>query len=312
MKINFRKKVSKLKLFYGVILATLFSVFLILAFFNLQIKKQNSRLQILESPLSFTPSSYPRVEKPAKPEISALASAVVDRNSKVVLYEKNSNFRFPPASTTKIMTALIAIEYYDPLDILTIYESNVDGTTLKFQRGEQFTFENLLFAMMLPSSNDATVAISQNYPGGEEAFVARMNEKALELHLTNTHYDDPIGLNDEKDYTTPRDLARLTGVALNNSEFAKVVSTRNKTIRNLRGYEYKIENLNILLDLPGISGVKTGTTPGAGQVLVTSKKLENGQDLIFVVMQSQDRFQDTTALLDYLNKNITYLSIHPQ
>lgn len=308
---QFKIKINKLKIFYLLIFVIGFTIFLALVFLNIQIKKQNLALQTLESPLSFVPSSYPLVANKAAAEISALSGIVIDKNSKVTLYEKNSNFRFPPASTTKIMTALVALEHYSPSDILTIYEPYGEESILKLQEGEQFTFESLLYAMMLPSSNDATMSIAQNYPSGEKGFVQRMNEMASELRLLNTYYEDPVGLLDEKDYTTSFDLARLTAVALQNTDFAKVVSTKSKIITNTKGKEYKIENLNILLDLPGVNGVKTGTTPGAGQVLVTSKRLGNGQDLIFVVMQSQDRFLDTQVLLDYLNNNITYLSIHP-
>jgi len=299
----------KKKLLYLLILCVLFLIFLGLAYFNVQIKKDNASLNIYQNPILFTPANYPFIDGLA-PEISAEAAVVIDKNSMISLYEKNSTFRLPPASTTKIMTALVALEHYSPSDILTIYEPYTEGSVLKLQEGEQFIFESLLYAMMLPSSNDATLAIAQNYPSGEKGFVQRMNEMALELRLLNTYYEDPVGLMDEKDYTTSFDLARLTAIALDNPEFAKIVSTREKTIANIKGKEYKLESLNVLLGLPGINGVKTGYTEGAGQVLVTSKKLENGGELIFVVMQSQDRFGDTMALLNYLEK-INYLSIHP-
>jgi serine-type D-Ala-D-Ala carboxypeptidase (penicillin-binding protein 5/6) len=183
---------------------------------------------------------------------------------------------------------------------------------LGFEKGEKITFENLIYAMMLPSSNDATLAIAQNYPGGEETFVAAMNQKARDLNLTNTQFADPIGLLDEEDYTSPLDLARLTSVAMKNTEFAKIVSTRKKEITNSVGKKYKIENLNVLLDIPGVNGVKTGFTEGAGQVLVTSRNIPGiNKDLIIVVMQSEDRFGDTKLLLDFLENNINYQTIRP-
>ena len=139
-----------------------------------------------------------------------------------------------------------------------------------------------------------------------------MNEKAKELGLLNTFYADPVGLLDERDYTTPIDLARLAALALEDPQFSKVVATKNKIIKNTLGKEYKLENLNILLDLPGVNGVKTGFTEGAGQVLVTSKRIPGtDKDIIIVVMQSLNRFGDTEALLNYLSNNIIYQTIHP-
>lgn len=303
-------KINRLKLFYLFVLVLLFSVFIILAYINVLVKKNIANLYIYSSPISFSPADFPIVENKLVPYISASGAVVIDVNSMVTLYEKNSGLRFSPASTTKIMTALVGIEHYVLDDELTIYRKDVEGTNLGFIIGEKFTFENLIYAMMLPSSNDAALAIAGNYPGGEEAFVARMNEKAKELNLNNSYFAEPVGLLDEEDYSTPLDLARLSVYALKNPEFTKVVGTKNITIKNILGKEYKIESLNILLGLPGISGVKTGTTIGAGQVLVTSKKLNNGKNLIFVVMQSEDRFGDTQILLNYLEK-ITFLPIHP-
>jgi hypothetical protein len=138
-----------------------------------------------------------------------------------------------------------------------------------------------------------------------------MIKKAKELYLDNTHFAEPIGLLDREDYTTSIELARLTSYALENPEFAKIVATKIKTITTESGNKYTFPNINIMLNYPGVNGVKTGYTEGAGQVLVTSQKINNGKDLIFVVMQSQDRFRDTEYLLNYLNNNITFLSSRP-
>lgn len=305
-----RKRIIR-KLLYLLILGIAFSIFLSLVVLNINVKKEIDEGSILLNPLSFVSSDYPIIKNSLIPEISAQGGVVIDNASQVKLYEKNSNFRFPPASTTKIMTALIALENYNPDDILTIFQTNVEGEALGFSIGEKFTFENLLYAMMLPSSNEAALSIAQNFPGGEKAFVDEMNKKVWELNLPNTHYEEPVGLLDEQDYTSPIDLSKITSAALKNPLFAEVVSTKEKTIKNTKGKEYRIGNLNILLDIPGIVGVKTGTTPGAGQVLVTSKKLEGkDKELIFVVMQSLDRFGDTKALIDF-SSGINYLSIHP-
>lgn len=306
-----QKKINKLKLLYLFILLAFFSVFIVLAYINIQIKKELAEVDVFINPLSFTPAKYPEVSNYYVPQISAQGAVVIDKNSQVILFSKNSSFRFPPASTTKIMSAIVALEAFSQTDILTIQEPNVEGAYFNLQKGEQFTFEDLFYAMLLPSSNEAALAIAQNYPEGEEAFVVEMNKKAKEYHLTSSYYAEPIGLSDEKDYTSPIDLARLSAIALENPFFAKTVSTKNKIITNTSGKSYSLFNLNKLLNVPGITGIKTGTTEGAGEVLVTSRRIESeNQDLIIVVMQSQDRYLDTQILLDYLN-GVNYLSIRP-
>lgn len=304
-------KISKIKFLQFIVLVIIFSAFSFLAFLNIELKKQISLVETYKNPIDFTPESYPKVIYPYEPYISAQGAVVIDKSSQVVLYEKNSKLRFSPASTTKIMTAIVALENYNLDDTLTVYKSNVEGTNQKLMLNEKIKLEDLLYAMMLPSSNDAAQAIADNFPGGESAFVAMMNKKAKELYLDNTHFAEPIGLLDREDYTTSIELARLTSYALENPEFAKIVATKIKTITTESGNKYTFPNINIMLNYPGVNGVKTGYTEGAGQVLVTSQKINNGKDLIFVVMQSQDRFRDTEYLLNYLNNNITFLSSRP-
>ena len=309
---NLKKvKVDKTKSFYLVTLGSAFFIFLILAFLNFSVKREMSSLEVFLNPLNFKAEDYPVINNNLVPQISAQGAIVIDKASHVPIFEKNSHLRFPPASTTKIMTALVALDYYKPDDTLVIKTATVEGSIIGFSENEKFRFQDLFYAMLLPSANEATLAIAQNYPGGEKEFVKDMNKKAKELHLLNTHYADPIGLEDERDYTTSLDLARLAVIALENQEFAKAVATKNLQIESRDGNKYLLYNLNKLLDLPGISGVKTGFTEVAGQVLVTSKKIENtNQEVIIVVMQSQDRFLDTEILLNYLS-GLNYQPIHP-
>jgi D-alanyl-D-alanine carboxypeptidase len=208
------------------------------------------------------------------------------------------------------MTALTALDYFKLGDILSVKQATEEGSVLGLREGQQFTFESLLFAMLLPSANDAALTISQNYPGGEPNFINKMNERAKNLRLFNTHYQDPAGLEDSGDYTTPFDLARLASFAVLNQNIREVVATKQKIIYDLYGSSYSIENLNKLLGINGVNGIKTGFTDEAGQVLVTSK-LEKGKTIIIVVMGSEDRFLDTSKLLDLISNNLTYLSIHP-
>lgn len=307
---NFGKslKKNKIKILYIFILSIFFIVFLVLAFLNVEIKKQIANVNVLINPIVFTPSEYPEIKnKFLEPQISAVSAVVVDQDSGVILYKKNHELRFPPASTTKIMTALVALDHYAEEDVLKIYKANVEGSSISFKQNEKFYFKDLLYAMMLPSSNDATLAIAQNYPGGEKEFVRKMNEKAREYNLHNSYFEEPVGLNDEKDYSTAFDLSRLANIAMRSKEFREIVKTKNIKISSIDGNQYSLQNLNILLNLPGVNGVKTGFTEGAGQVLVTSRKADDGREVIIVVMQSEDRFADSELLLNYINSNLVYL-----
>ncbi len=254
-------------------------------------------------------SEYPILKTTAVPQISADGAVVMDADSKVVLYEKNPNLRFSSASTTKIMTAITALDYFRPNDILTVKNAATEGAVLGLTTGQRITFDNLLYALLLPSANDMAFTLAQNYDS-KGGFVRKMNQNVAKFNLYNTHYEDPAGLLDDLDYTTPFDLARLASIAIKNETFAKVVGTREKTIVDLEGNSYSLKNLNKLLGTDGVDGVKTGFTQRAGQVLVTSKK-EGAHTIIIVVMGSGDRFLDTEKLLSMISGNVTYLSIHP-
>ncbi len=264
-------------------------------------------------------SKYPVFKTTYDPNISARGAIIMDTDSKVVLYEKNSNLRFSTASTAKIMTALTALSHFDLNNVLTVKTATDEGALIGLDVGERLSFESLLYALLLPSGNDAALTIAQNYKGGQEEFVLEMNNNAQKFHLLNTHFVDPAGLIDEGNYTTPFELSHLASIALKNSTFAKIVSTKDKSFTSIDGlYSYSVGNLNELLGINGVNGVKTGYTRGAGQVLVTSKlepvNSTNGEEqhqLIIVVMDSKDRFEDTRKLLNLISGNINYLSIHP-
>lgn len=286
-------------------------VFLILILFNFLILFWIQKSQILNLNFAISPvAKIPVIKTQFIPEISAKGAIIMDADSKVVLYSKNPDLRFSTASTTKIMTALTALDFFKLSDVLKIVQATDEGSVLGLKEGQQFSFENLLYAMLLPSANDAALNISENYPGGKEEFIKQMNLNAQKLFLYNTHYLDPAGLEDSGDYTTPFDLARLASFAIKNEEFKKIVGTKEKIIYDYSGTSYDLNNLNKLLGIDGVNGVKTGFTQEAGQVLVTSK-VEKGKTLIIVVMGSEDRFLDTQKLLDLISNNLSYLSIHP-
>lgn len=288
-----------------------FLAFVSISLLNEGVKKETEQMKLPKQFLShFSPAPYPIVTI-TMPQLFAESALVIDNDSKIILFSKNKDTRFSMASTVKIMTALVALEHYTPDDILTVQSTVVPPAVVGYSFGEKVPFFDALYGMLLPSGNDAALAIAQNYPGGEKAFIARMNEKAKELHLEETHFSDSSGLDDFGDYTTVVDLAKLASIALQNPTFAQIVSTKNKTIVSTNNKKsYTLNNLNQLLGSYGVNGVKTGFTPDAGGILVTSSK-NGGHTLISVVMKSEDRFADTEKLLSALDTQIDYVPIAP-
>lgn len=292
----------QLILFPLILLVILF----ILYVFNDQLFHTLSKQEPISDNLT-TLHPYPYVANGPAPVLSSQTAIILERDSQVILFSKNPQLRFSLASTTKIMTSMIALNYYKPDDILTVKRSYVEGSALDFYYGEQLRFIDLMYAMLLPSANDAAQAIADNYPGGETAFVAQMNAKAKSLHLYNTHYSDPIGLDDDGDYSTVVDMAHLASYAITNPTFAKIVSTKYKTISDVNSTrQYQLTNLNELLGVDGVNGVKTGNTEGAKEVLVTSA-VKNGHTYIIVVMDGNDWFGDTLKLLHFIDTNVKYI-----
>jgi len=307
--VSFLKNKRKQMLYLFALFGLLF--LLCIAFLDIVLRYYNFEKKVQELPLKIASQEYPVFKSQINPDISAKAVAIMDKDSKVVLFSKNPNLLFSMASTTKIMTALVALDYYKMDDVLIIKTEKIEGVNVGFTVGEKLFFRDILYAMLLPSGNDAALTIAQNYPGGKNAFIEKMNEKAKSLQLVNTNFADSIGLEDSSDYTTPLDLARLASFALENEVFAKIVSTKTWEMTDVAGEnKYFLINLNKLLGIQGVNGVKTGYTTEAGQVLVASKK-EGEHTLIIVVMDSQDRFFDTSKLLYEIFENVNYLPIHP-
>jgi len=229
--------------------------------------------------------------------VSADSIMVYEKDSRSIVYQKRGELRFAPASTTKIMTALVVLEHYEPEQYLRAEGvSTIQGSKMGLVEGEEITVKDLLYGLMLPSGNDAAYVLASNYPGGQKAFVKRMNNKAKEYRLFNTEFRDPAGL-DDRNYTTAFDLARLAVFALENKQFKDIVETKNIVVFDKSFvHMHELENLNRLLKTNGVFGVKTGYTDEAGQVLVTSM-ISKGKTYIIVVLKSEDRFTDTELIL---------------
>lgn len=247
------------------------------------------------------------------PILNSRRCVIFDRTSKTVMYGKNEELRSAMASTTKIMTATIALENGNLQDEVTIDRkaAGTGGSRLGLKRGDKITLNDLLYGLMLRSGNDAAVAIAEHIGGSVEGFAELMNQKATELGLKDTHFVTPHGLDSSEHYTTALELAKLTDYALKNEKFAKIVATKSATI-SINGNPRQLFNTNELLGvLNGVIGVKTGFTNGAGRCLVTETK-RGDMDIIVVVLGAdtkKDRTKDSIKLIEYAFSNFTKVNI---
>ena len=212
--------------------------------------------------------------------------------------------QLPPASTTKILTALVVLDSMSLDDVVKVGELKNNGQTIGLITGEKMTVENLLYGMLIQSGNDAGYTLANAYPGGLTTFIGAMNKKAQDLHLQMSHFTNPVGYDDPSHYMTAEDLARLADVALENKILAKMVAIPQITISDVtHTYFHKLSNVNQLLGrIPGVAGIKTGWTEEAGENLVTLVE-RGGRKIIIVVLHSRDRFGDTIRLIDWVFNN---------
>ncbi len=235
------------------------------------------------------------------PIVSAQAALAIDVDSQVSLYEKNPDKPLLPASTTKIVTALTAMDFYSESQVLTVGKVNVDGQKMGLVLGEKIKFKDLLYGLLVYSANDAAEVLAQNYPGGKSLFVAAMNQKAREFHLNNSNFTNPTGLDGGELVSTARDLTRVSEVAMRDSRFAQIVGTKSITVKSTDGkIIHKLTNINELLGkVPGVEGVKTGWTEEARENLVTYI-VRDDHKVMIALLGSQDRFGETKELIDWI------------
>ena len=251
--------------------------------------------------------------KAEEPNINSRSAVIYDRVSKKVIWGKKEKEIRAMASTTKIMTAIVVLENSNLSDIVTISKkaANTGGSSLKVNTGDKITINDLLYGLMLKSGNDAAVALAEHVGGSIEEFVCLMNEKAKELGLQNTNFVTPHGLDNDEHYTTAYELAILTDYALTNEKFAQIVKTKQATI-NINGSLRAISNTNELLgNLNGVDGIKTGFTGNAGRCLVSSCT-RNGNQIITVVLGADTKKQrtlDSIKLIEYAFKNYERVNV---
>ena len=252
----------------------------------------------------------PLAELVIAPSISAQAVYIFDPDSGTTIYEKNSTVSTYPASTTKLMTALVALKTYELDQVLTIKTAgNATGQTIDLSRGDQLTVENLLYGLLVDSGNDAAVALAENYPGGYTQFIAKMNEEIKGLGLTNTHFANVTGFENPDHYTTARDLTVIAREAIGNATIRKIVSTKEVVFYDVTGTKrFAFESTNKLLGLPGVKGLKTGWTPASGECLVTLVT-RDGKSILVTVLNSTDRFGESEKLINWVYENFEWKTI---
>ena len=272
------------------------------------------RLWQEKSVTPFALHPIPVVNKNAPyPFISAEGVYIGDLSSFTPIFEKNSNNKMYPASTAKILTALVVADIFKPNDVVVVNKQitkadQPDWQLMGLVMGEKITIENLLYGILVYSANDAAFTLANTY--GYDAFITKMNEKAVSLGMKNSHFKNPIGIDDPEQLTTPHDLALAARALLKNPYLAKFVSTKEITISDTDyKYFHRLDNVNKLLgEVVGIGGLKTGYTELAGQNLVSFYK-KNGNQYIIVVLKSLDRFEDSRLLTQWIDQYIDHVSM---
>lgn len=237
---------------------------------------------------------------------------VIEATSGRILKGSNVTARLPMASTTKAMTAIVALEHADINDEVIVPKCavGIEGSSIYLKEGEKFTLKELLYGLMLRSGNDSAVAIATHVGGSVEGFVEMMNDKASELGLTNTHFVNPHGLSAKDHYTSAYDLAMISAYAMNNPVFKEIVSTKAITIKRDDEDEtrYFANKNRILYSYEGANGVKTGYTKEAGRCLIASSERE-GMQVIAVALNVYDYFNVCAELMDYAHENYRMVKV---
>ena len=266
-----------------------------------QIVQQNIQYTARELGVTDTTTKFPS-------SLNAKAACLIDADSGMVLFAKNADEKLPMASTTKIMTALIALESSDLSDTITFsaHAASMPDVQLNAMSGEQFTLRDLLYSLLLESHNDTAVAIAEHVSGSTEAFADKMNEKAAELGLSSTHFVTPNGLDADEHYTTAKELCLIASYALQNQTFCKIIRTPAHSFANRTNTkQYHVTNHDAFLtNYAGAIGIKTGFTGNAGYCFCGAAK-RGGITLISSVLacgwppHKTYKWTDTKKLMDY-------------
>lgn len=267
--------------------------------------------EYVPSELKMSVFSYPFLSgSDPLPVVTAKSAIAIEKQKEKILYEKNPAEELAPASTVKLMTALVALDLYDVDEVISVPEicTQVEGTKAWLPSDMEFKAKDLIYAMLIGSAGDAACTLSRSKIS-EEEFVSLMNGKAIGIGLDSTIFSNPIGLDNINGghHSTASDLYTLAVYAISFPEIREAVSTGNFLLSSTDGtYRVNLYNTNKLLtEIPNTLGIKTGTTEGAGEVLIYEYK-DRSKDIIIVVMGSDDRFGDTTKILNWVGKNYSW------
>jgi serine-type D-Ala-D-Ala carboxypeptidase (penicillin-binding protein 5/6) len=243
------------------------------------------------------------------PPSLSMAAVVMDAGSGAIVHAENPHTRRAPASTTKMLTALVALRHAD-LDEVVVAGRGVlvEPSIIGLEPGDELTVEQLLYGLLLNSGNDAALALAEHIGGSVEGFAAMMNAEAKKLGMANSHFVNPHGLDAEDHYSTAYDLALLARTALRHPLFARIVSTREYQISGPVRWTFRSTN-RLLASYPGADGIKTGYTDDAGRCLAFSAT-RDGRRAISVVLGSSDQWSQSRALLDYFFATYSWATLH--
>ncbi|MBR1926023.1 MAG: D-alanyl-D-alanine carboxypeptidase [Clostridia bacterium] len=245
---------------------------------------------------------------------SAKSAVMIEASTKRIVYSKNAYEALPMASTTKIVTAITAIENCDDLDkIITIDKScvGVSGTSIYLKEGEQISIRELLYGLMLRSGNDASVALAKEIGGSVENFCAMMNNLAKKVGAQDSNFKNPHGLDENGHHTTAYDLALITAYALENKDFAEIVKTKSiKICEGKENFRYLVNKNKLLNSLEGCIGVKTGFTDDAGRCLVSACERDNLR-FVCVVFNCGPMFEESSDMLKLAFQKFRMIEILP-
>lgn len=249
--------------------------------------------------------SSPIVKLASKPQTTAQNYILVDLETNKVLISKNPEEKIYPASTTKLITALTALNIYPLDEVITINEEYSEGQNMGLKLAEKITVKSLVSALLVYSANDAAFTLAKQHPQGFEGFVKQMNLLVKKYNLKNTNFVNVDGLQNENHYSTVYDLSQIGRIAVQNNIVKNTVKNKEITVSSVDGsiQHYLASTDELLTTTPEIEGLKTGWTPEAKGCFVGLINL-NGHYLISVVAQSDDRFQDTKNILDWAKQNV--------
>lgn len=273
--------------------------------FEEKLKKENKNINLPEEDINLTIQGS---EEPEKPKLNSLSALLMDGENNRVLYELNGYQEMPMASTTKIMTCIIALEQGNMEDVVTVssYAAGMPDVQLSIRAGEQYYLKDLMYSLMLESHNDVAVAIAEHVGGSVEGFATMMNDKARALDCNNTNFVTPNGLDAEGHYTSARDLAIISSYAIQNKDFINITNSSSYQFKELKnGRSFSVSNKNkFLYMMDGAIGIKTGFTSKAGYCFVGAiRRLD--RTLISVVLgcgwppRKSLKWTDTKRLMTY-------------